>query len=158
MYQYLNGKFPTIFNLCLASLQELDTAEKEFIYLLEKLPQDEQEAYAKEVYNNGFSQDLLDNLKHWQKKEEAPSLKVAYPWRSEQRIWGSPLYVFGTTDASPAVKVTVNEEEVTLFDYRKGLTLNTFLCSMNDYGDDYKQRGRPRPIGIRHRRRSRQPN
>jgi len=47
-------------------------------------------------------------------------LKVAYPWRSEQRIWGSPLYVFGTTDASPAVKVTVNEEEVTLFDYRKG--------------------------------------
>jgi len=120
VYQYLNGKFPTIFNLYLASLEELDTAEKEFIDLLEKLPQDEQEAYAKEVYNNGFSQDLLDNLKHWQKTEEAPSLKVAYPWRSEQRIWGSPLYVFGTTDASPAVKVSVNKEEVDLFDYRSG--------------------------------------
>jgi len=117
---YLEGKFPTIFNLYFASLEELDSNEIGFIDLLKRLPQEEQKTYAREVYENGFSQDLLDNLKEWQKKEEAPSLKVAYPWRSEQRIWGSPLYVFGTTDASPAVKVTVNEEEVTLFDYRTG--------------------------------------
>lgn len=120
LQDYLKDKFPTIFSLYLASLENLDPYEKEFIDLLEKLPKGEQEYYAREVYKNGFSLELLENLKKWQKKEEAPSLKVAYPWRSEQRIWGSPLYVFGTTDASPAVKVTVNEEEVTLFDYRKG--------------------------------------
>jgi len=117
---YLKGKFPMIFSLYLASLEDLDTCEKVFIDLLEKLPKEEQEYYAKEIYKNGFSQDLLNNLKHWQIKEEGPSLKVAYPWRSEQRIWGSPLYVFGTTDALPAVKVSVNAEEVAMFDYRTG--------------------------------------
>jgi hypothetical protein len=95
----LEDKFPAIFSLYLASLEEMDPEETELIDLLERLPRDEQEAYAREVYENGFSSDLLDNLKEWQKKEEEPSLKVAYPWRSEQRIWGSPLYVFGTTDA-----------------------------------------------------------
>jgi N-acetylmuramoyl-L-alanine amidase len=117
---YLESKFPTIFSLYLASLEELNSQEREFIDLLEELPQAEQEAYAREVYESGFTQDLLDNLKDWQVKEEGPSLKVAWPWRKEQRIWGSPLYVFGTTDASPAVSVTVNTEEVTLFDYRTG--------------------------------------
>jgi len=85
---YLKDKFPTIFSLYLASLEDLDPYEKEFIDLLEKLPKGEQEYYAREVYKNGFSLELLDNLKKWKKTEEGPSLNVAYPWRSEQRVWG----------------------------------------------------------------------
>lgn len=117
---YLKDKFPTIFSLYLASLEDLDPYEKEFIDLLEKLPKGEQEYYAREVYKNGFSLELLDNLKKWKKTEEGPSLNVAYPWRSEQRVWGSPLFVFGATDPSPAVRVTVNDEEVEKFDFRTG--------------------------------------
>jgi N-acetylmuramoyl-L-alanine amidase len=117
---YIKGKFPLIFSLYLSSLEDLDLDEKVFIDLLEKLPEEEQEYYAKEVYENGFSQDLLDNLKHWQINEEGPSLKVAYPRGSKQQIGGSPLFVFGTTDPSPAVEVTVNDKEVKKFDFRTG--------------------------------------
>jgi N-acetylmuramoyl-L-alanine amidase len=117
---YIKGKLPLIFSLYLSSLEDLDLDEKVFIDLLEKLPEEEQKYYAKEVYENDFSQDLLENLKHWQIKEEAPSLKVAYPRRSKQQIGGSPLFVFGTTDPSPAVKVTVNDKEVQKFDFRTG--------------------------------------
>jgi len=117
---YLKEKLPTIFSLYLASFEDLDQYEKEFIDLLEKLPKDEQGYYAREVYRNGFSLELLDNLKKWKKTEERPSLNVAYPWRSEQRIWGSPLFVFGTTDPSPAVRVTVNDKEVEKYDFRTG--------------------------------------
>ena len=86
---YLKEKFPTIFSLYLASFEDLDPYEKEFIDLLEKLSKGEQEYYAREVYRNDFSLELLDNLKKWRKTEERPSLNVAYPWRSEQRVWGS---------------------------------------------------------------------
>jgi N-acetylmuramoyl-L-alanine amidase len=117
---YIKYKLPLIFSLYLSSLEDLDLDEKVFIDLLEKLPEEEQKYYAKEVYKNGFSQDLLDNLKRWQIKEEGPSLKVAYPRRSKQQIGGSPLFVFGTTDPSPAVEVTVNDREVEKFDFRTG--------------------------------------
>src|SRR5665648_731852 len=117
---YIKGKFPIIFGLYLSSLGDLDLEEKAFLDLLEKLPEEEQKYYAKEVYENSFSRDLLDNLKHWQINKEGPSLKVAYPRRSKQQIGGSPLFVFGTTDPSPAVKVTVNDKEVEKFDFRTG--------------------------------------
>jgi len=45
---YLEDKFPAIFSLYLASLEELDPEETELIDLLERLPRDEQEAYARE--------------------------------------------------------------------------------------------------------------
>jgi len=60
---YIKGKLPSIFNFYLSSLEELDLYEKEFIDLLEKLPEEEQEYYAKEVYKNGFSLELLEKLK-----------------------------------------------------------------------------------------------
>ena len=72
---YIKYKFPLIFSLYLSSLEDLDLDEKVFIDLLEKLPEEEQKYYAKEVYKNGFSQDLLDNLKHWQINKERP-LKI----------------------------------------------------------------------------------
>lgn len=60
---YIKDKFPSIFSFYLSSLEDLDPYEKKFIDLLEKLPKEEQEYYAKEVYKNGFSLELLKNVK-----------------------------------------------------------------------------------------------
>jgi len=60
---YIKDKFPSVFSFYLSSLEELDQYEKEFIDLLEKFPEEEQEYYAKEVYKNGFSLELLKSVK-----------------------------------------------------------------------------------------------
>lgn len=60
---YIKGKFPVIFNIYLAPLGELDEYEKEFIDLLQNLPEEEQKNFAKEVYNNGFSKEILEKVK-----------------------------------------------------------------------------------------------
>jgi hypothetical protein len=60
---YIKGNFPLIFNIYLASLGELDEYEKEFIDLLQNLPEEEQKNFAKEVYNNGFSKEILAKIK-----------------------------------------------------------------------------------------------
>ena len=44
--EYLEGKFPSIFIIYLASLEDLDEYEKEFIDLLEKIPAAEQRVFA----------------------------------------------------------------------------------------------------------------
>jgi N-acetylmuramoyl-L-alanine amidase len=118
--EYLEGRFPAIYAIYLVSLGELDTYEMEFIDLLEELPEHEQRIYVREVYEQGFSLEILDRLKRWQEKVEKPYLNVAFPSQTETTIWKSPLYIFGTTDASPDIKVSVNGEEVQLHDYRTG--------------------------------------
>ena len=60
---YIKGKFPVIFNIYLAPLGELDEYEKEYIDLLQNLPEEEQKNLAKEVYNNGFSKEILEKIK-----------------------------------------------------------------------------------------------
>jgi len=60
---YIKGKFPVIFNIYLAPLGELDEYEKEFIDLLQNLPEEEQKILAKEVYNNGFSKETLEKIR-----------------------------------------------------------------------------------------------
>jgi tetratricopeptide (TPR) repeat protein len=60
---YIKGKFPSIFGFYLSSLEDLDSYEKEFLDLLQKLPGEEQEYYAKEVYKNGFSLELLKSIR-----------------------------------------------------------------------------------------------
>ena len=60
---YIKGKFPVIFNIYLAPLGELDEYEKEFIDLLQNLPEEEQKSFAKEVYDNGFSKEILEKIK-----------------------------------------------------------------------------------------------
>jgi hypothetical protein len=61
---YIKDKFPSvIYNIYLASLDELDQYEKEFIDILQNLPEDTQRYYAKEVYNNGFTQELLEKTR-----------------------------------------------------------------------------------------------
>ncbi|TFB08821.1 hypothetical protein E3V08_02480 [Candidatus Atribacteria bacterium MT.SAG.1] len=56
---YIKGKFPTIFTIYLSSLGELDEYEKEFIDLLQNLPGEGQKNFAKEIYDNGFSKEIL---------------------------------------------------------------------------------------------------
>jgi hypothetical protein len=60
---YIEDKFPPAVSLHLSSLDNLDSYEKEFIDLLEKLPEEEQECYAKIVYEYGFYRDILEVVK-----------------------------------------------------------------------------------------------
>ena len=60
---YIKGKFPVIFNIYLASLGDLDEYEKEFIDLLQILPEEEQKNFAKEIHSNGFSNEILEKIK-----------------------------------------------------------------------------------------------
>ena len=60
---YIKDKFSPIFRFYLSSLKDLDSHEKEFIDLLQKLPEEKQEYYAKKVYKNGFSLELLKSIK-----------------------------------------------------------------------------------------------
>jgi len=81
---YIKDKFPSIFSFYLSSFEELDVYEKEFIDLLEKLPGKEQEYYAKEVYKNGFSLELLKNVKEG-KTIQAPTSKPTLPSLPKQK-------------------------------------------------------------------------
>ena len=85
---YIKGKFPIIFSIYLTSLEELDQYEKEFIDLLQNLPQEEQEYFAKEVHNNGFTLKILEKVKKWEKSETPTSLSlvlsnIAHVWANE---------------------------------------------------------------------------
>ena len=60
---YIKGKFPVIFNIYLESLEDLDEDEKEFIDLLEELPEENQMYFAKEVHESGFSKDIIYKIK-----------------------------------------------------------------------------------------------
>jgi len=74
---YINGKFPVIFNIYLSSLGELDQEEKEFIDLLQNLPEEDQKNFAKEVYENGFSRETLENCRgSIIAKEEEPEPEI----------------------------------------------------------------------------------
>jgi hypothetical protein len=81
---YIKDKFPLMFNLYLASLGELDEFEKEFIDLLQELPEDEQKYYAQEVHKYGFSMELLDEVRSarfevWSEwKERLPQMDSKY--------------------------------------------------------------------------------
>ena len=81
---YIKGKFPSIFNFYLSSLEDLDPYEKEFIDLLQKLPEEEQEYYAKEVYKNGFSLEFLKNVKEG-KTIQVPTSRPALPSLPKQK-------------------------------------------------------------------------
>jgi len=71
--EYIKGKFPVIFNIYLASLEELDEYEKEFIDLLQNLPEDKQKNFVKEIKNNGFSKEILEKIKVEKVTEPAKS-------------------------------------------------------------------------------------
>lgn len=124
---YLENKFPAIFTFYLASLEDLDEDEIEFIDILETIPAFEQRIFAREVYEQGFSLDLLERIKNWNKRVEMPFLKIAYPGQDGLKVRGNPIFVFGSTTPSPQVRVIVNGEEVKKIDYRSG----NFLTLIN---------------------------
>ena len=78
---YIKGKLPTIFNIYLSSLGELDEYEKVFIDLLQNLPEEEQKNFAKEVYNNGFSKEILEKIK----KEGITKPKTEIEGKNEEK-------------------------------------------------------------------------
>ena len=88
---YIKGKFPVIFNNYLASLGELDEYEKEFIDLLQNLPEEEQKNFAKEVYNNGFSKEILEKIKKEgiiaKTETEIREKKAEYSWRGTKFVY-----------------------------------------------------------------------
>lgn len=56
--------FPAIVQMCLKPLEELDQYEKEFIDLLQGLPEDKQKDYAKDIYKNkSLTPELLQKIK-----------------------------------------------------------------------------------------------
>jgi len=88
---YIKGKLPSIFSFYLSSLENLDSYEKEFIDLLEKLPGEEQEYYAKEVYKNGFSLELLKEIKDGKKIQVPTSNPPIIP--QEKPVGSSPSFI-----------------------------------------------------------------
>jgi hypothetical protein len=81
---YIKDKFPSVFSFYLSSLEDLDSYEKEFIDLLRKLPKEEQEYYAKEIYKNGFSLELLNNVKEG-KTIQVPTSRPVLPSTPKQK-------------------------------------------------------------------------
>ena len=95
---YIQGKFPSVFSFYLSSLEDLDSYEKEFIDLLEKLPKEEQEYYAKEVYKNGFSLELLKEVKEGRKVQIPASNPPITP---QEKPAGSPPSLINIAQEKP---------------------------------------------------------
>jgi len=74
--EYIKDKLPVIFNIYLSSLGDLDEYEKEFIDLLIDLPADEQKVFAKEINNNGFSEEILEKIKN-KDSVDKPDVEIA---------------------------------------------------------------------------------
>ncbi|MBA3064385.1 hypothetical protein FP803_03020 [Candidatus Woesearchaeota archaeon] len=63
--------FPAIVQMYLKPLEELDQSEKEFIDLLQDLPEDKQKDYAKDIYKNkSLTPELLEKIKQEQTAEK----------------------------------------------------------------------------------------
>ena len=67
LQEYIEGKFPSVFNLYLESFDELSREEIEFIDLLLNLSKEEQNYYAQEVYRKGLTKDILENIRKGEK-------------------------------------------------------------------------------------------
>ena len=112
---YIKDKFPSIFGFYLSSLEDLDSYEKEFINLLRKLPEDEQKYYAKEVYKNGFSLELLKDVKEGKKVQIStsnPPITIIFQEKSVEslpslikRIKPSTVIIFTYDDKGEFLKL-----------------------------------------------------
>ncbi len=105
---YIKDKFPSIFSFYLSSLQDLDSYEKEFIDLLQKLLKEEQEYYAKEVYKNGFSLELLKKVK------EAKAIQVP---ASDPVLPSLPKQKEESTENLPSLIKRIKPSVVIVFAY-----------------------------------------
>ena len=105
---YIKDKFPPIFSFYLSSLEDLDSYEKEFIDLLQELPEEEQEYYAKEAYKNGFSLELLENVKEG-KTTQVPTSSPALPSLPKQKE--------ESTESLPSIIKRIKPSVVIVFAY-----------------------------------------
>jgi len=105
---YIEDKFPSIFGFYLSSFEDLDVYEKEFLDLLQKLPEEEQEYYSKKVYKNGFSLELLKNVKEG-KTIQVPTSRPALPSLSKQKE--------ETTENLPSIIKRIKPSVVIVFAY-----------------------------------------
>jgi len=103
---YIKGKFPTIFNIYLASLGELDEYEKEFIDLLQNLPEEDQKRFAKKIYDNGFSKEILEDCRESFIVKEEPEPEI----EEEVADTGKWIYDKGTNPLNDKVVVTFKLE------------------------------------------------
>ena len=104
---YIEGKFPVIFNIYLASLGELDQEEREFIDLLQALPEEDQKRLAKEVYENGFSEEILEDCRgSFFLEEEEPEPEI----EEEVIDTGKWLYSRGIDPMSDKLVITFTLE------------------------------------------------
>ena len=105
---YIKNKFLSIFSFYLSSLEDLDSYEKEFIDLLQKLPEDKQEYYAKEVYKNGFSLELLKDIRDGKKVQIPASTGTSETTAISTRM---PIYTPEPQGFSPfAITITKDGE------------------------------------------------
>jgi hypothetical protein len=109
---YIEGKFPVIFNIYLASLDDLDEDEKEFIDLLEELPEEIQIEFAKDIYDNGFSKDITLRVRETIINiENEPEETIEDPI-----IINTGKWVYGKTidpiKDKPIIKFTLENENV----------------------------------------------
>jgi len=94
--------FPAIIQMYLKPLEELDQSEKEFINLLQGLPEDKQKDYAKDVYKNqSLTQELLEEIKQ-EKTAEKPkpvdSIEDKVTTKSENPVDIYAVIANGTDD------------------------------------------------------------
>jgi len=83
---YISDKFPTTLNLYLSSLEELDETEKEFIDLLLKVSPNKQEYFAKKVYDQGFTRNLLEEL-----QSICPKISFGEEYNFRKTKWGMTM-------------------------------------------------------------------
>ena len=105
---YIKDKFPAVFSFYLSSLEDLDPHEIEFIDLLQKLPEKEQEYYAKEVYKSGFSLELLKSIKEG-KTIQIPTSRPALPSLPKQKE--------ESTESLPSLIKRIKPSTVIIFAY-----------------------------------------
>ncbi|HOR42803.1 MAG TPA: prolyl oligopeptidase family serine peptidase [Atribacterota bacterium] len=107
MQDYISEKFPSaLFQLYFKTLGELEAPEMEFLDLLAIQPSDRQMFYGKEVYYNGFTIDLLSQLKGEIEDREKSIEKLAEePLSSEPALITLPPLKFWERILARAVSI-----------------------------------------------------
>ena len=83
---YIKGKLSLKFADYLSSLDELDQNEKEFIDLLLKVSPNKQEYFAKKVYDQGFTRNLLEEL-----QSICPKISFGEEYNFRKTKWGMTM-------------------------------------------------------------------
>ena len=93
--------FPTIIQMYLKPLNDLDQYEKEFINLLQGLPEDKQKDYAKDIYKNqSLTPELLEKIKKEKTTEKPVTIDDKVARKPEDPVDIYAVIANGTDDKS----------------------------------------------------------